>query len=151
MRALSEFISSDSLGIIEQTIKSFSNKLYVPKKVIPTVPKKEDFIILPYLGTMSSNLKRKLRTCFENLLLQRNIKVILKSTNLLSSFFCFKDVIPKDLQSHIVYKFSSDNCNVTYYGKTERHLNVRSIEHLGILHLTEKRAECKPSAASNHL
>ena len=55
MRALSEFISFDSLGIIEQTIKSFSNKLYVPKKVIPTVPKKEDFIILPYLGTMSSN------------------------------------------------------------------------------------------------
>ena len=95
--------------------------------------------------------KRKLRTCFENSLLQRNIKIILKSTNLLSSFFRFKDVIPKELQSHIVYKFSSGNCNVTYNGKTERHLNVRSIEHLGILHLTEKRVECKPSAVSDQL
>ena len=44
-------------GIIEQSIKSFLNKLHVPKKVTPTVPKKELFIVLPYLGTLSSNLR----------------------------------------------------------------------------------------------
>ena len=82
-------------GIIEQSIRSFLNKLHVPKKVIPTVPKKELFIVLPYLGTLSSNLKRKLRTCFKNSLPQCNIKIILKSTNHLSSLFCFKDVIPR--------------------------------------------------------
>ena len=49
-----------------------------------------------------------------------------------------KDVTLIELQSHIVYKFSCDNYNVTYYGKTERHLNLRSSEHLGISHLTEK-------------
>ena len=42
-------------GITEQSIRSFLNKL--PKKVIPTVPKKELFIVLPYLGRLSSNLK----------------------------------------------------------------------------------------------
>ena len=46
-------------------MKYFLNKLYVPKKVIPTVPKKEFFIVFPYLGTMSSNSKQKLRICFE--------------------------------------------------------------------------------------
>ena len=42
---------------IEQSIRSFLKKLHVLKKVIPTVPKKEFFIVLPYLGTVSSNLK----------------------------------------------------------------------------------------------
>ena len=128
----------------------FLNKLHVPKIVIPTVPKKQLFIVLPYLGTISSGLKRKLRTCFKNSLPQCNIKIILKSTNRLSSLFRFKDVIPKELQSHLVYKFSCGNCNVTYYGKTERHLNVRSSEHIGISHLTGKRVECKPFAVLDH-
>ena len=33
------------------------------------------------------------------------------------------------LQSQKVHKFSCVNCNVTYYGKTELHLNVRSTKH----------------------
>ena len=41
--------------------------------------------------------------------------------------------------------------NVTYYGKTESHPNIRSSEHTGISHLTEKSVECKPSAVSDHL
>ena len=44
-------------GITEQSIRSFLNKFHVLKKVIPAVPKKELFIVLPYLGTLSSNLK----------------------------------------------------------------------------------------------
>ena len=117
----------------------------------PTVPKKELFIVLRYLGTMSSNLKQKLRTYSKNSLPQCNIKIILNSTNGLSSLFRFKDVIPKELQFHIVYKFSCGNCNVTYYGKTEPHLNVRCSEYIGISHSTGKRVECKPSAVSDHL
>ena len=108
------------------------------KKVIPTVPKKVVLIVLPYQGTMSSNLKRKLRTCFKNSLPQCNIKIILKSRKGLPSLFRFKDVIPKELQSHIAYKFSCGNCNVTYYGKTEHHLNIISSEHIGISDLTGK-------------
>ena len=84
-------------GIIEQSIRPFLNKLLVSKKVIPTVPKKELFIVLPYLGRLSSNLKRKLRTCFKNSLPQCNIRIILKKTNRLCSVFHFKDVIPKEL------------------------------------------------------
>ena len=82
---------------------------------------------------MSSNLKRKLRTCFKNSLPQCNIRIILKSTNRLSSRFCLKDVISKDLQSHMIYKFLCGNYNVTYYGKTEHHLNLRSAEHIGYI------------------
>ena len=100
---------------------------------------------------MSSNLKQKLQTSIRNSLPQCNIKVILKSTNHLSSLFRFKDVIPKELRSHLVYKFSRSSCNATYYGKTERHLNVRSGEHIGLSPLTGNRVACKPSAISDHL
>ena len=89
-------------AMVEQSIRSFLNKLHVSKKVIPTVPKKELIIVLPYLGMLSSNLKRELRTCFENSLPQCSIKIILQSTGRVSSLLCFKDVVPKELQSHLV-------------------------------------------------
>ena len=60
------------------------------------------------------------------------------STNRLSSLFRFEDVIPKELQSHVVFKFLCGNCNVTYYCKTERHLNVRSNEQVGKSHLPKE-------------
>ena len=37
------------------------------------------------------------------------------------------------------------------YSKTERYINIRSGEHIGISHLTEIRVECKPFAVSDHL
>ena len=46
---------------------------------------------------------------------------------------------------------ANSNCDVTYYGKNERHLNVRSSEHIDISHLTGKRIESKPSSVSDHL
>ena len=138
-------------SIIELSIRTFLNRLYVPKQVYSTAPKKDLLIILPFLGTMSSNFKRKLQTSIRNSLPQCNIKVILKSTNHLSSLFRFKDVIPKELRSHLVYKFSCSSCNATYYGKTERHLNVRSGEHAGLSPLTGNKVACKPSAISDHL
>ena len=138
-------------GIIELSIRIFLNRLYVPKQIYSTAPKKELLIILLFLGTMSSNLKWKLHTSIRNSLPQCNIKVILRSTNHLSSLFCFKDVIPKELRPQLVYKFWCSSCNATYYGKIERHLNVRSGEHIGLASFTENRVACKPSTISDHL
>jgi len=116
-----------------------------------TVPKKEVYLILPYLGAVTLDLKRKLHSTFAKSLPQCNIKIIFKSTNRLSSCFQFKDTIPRELRSHLVYKFSCGSCNATYYGKTERHLNVRAGEHIGLSALTGNRVACKPSAVSDHL
>ena len=73
---------------------------------------------------MSSNLNQKLKTYFKNLLPQCNIKIVAKSTNCLSSLSLFKDIIPKELQSHILYRISCCNCTASYNGKAERHFNV---------------------------
>ena len=126
--------------------KNFLRRLYVPKQVYLTAPKKELLIILSFLGTMSSNLKQKLQTSIRNSLPQCNIKVISKSANHLSSLYCFKDVIPKGLRSDLVYKFSCSSCNAT-----ECHLNVGSGEHIGLSPLIGNRDACKTSAISDHL
>ena len=55
------------------------------------------------------------------------------------------------MRSHLVYKFSCGGCNAAYYGKTERHLSVRSGEHIGKSPLTGKKVACKPSAVSDHI
>ena len=87
------------------------------------------------------NLRSRLYHCFNKTLPECNIKVIFQSKNRLNNLFRFKDSIPKELRSHIVSKFLCSNCNITYYGETERHLNVRSREHLSLLALTGKRAD----------
>ena len=49
-------------GIIELSIRTFLNRLYVLKQIYSTVPKTELLIILPFLGTMSSNFHSKFIT-----------------------------------------------------------------------------------------
>ena len=67
-RNLREMLKENSYtsGDYRAIHKIFFKQTLCSKKVIPTVPKKELFILLPYLGTMPSNLKRKLGTSFKN-------------------------------------------------------------------------------------
>ena len=60
----------------------------------------------------------------------------------------FKDQIPKDLISDVVYKFQCGLCNESYYGECMRHLNVRIGEHIGILPLTIKKVKPRKSSVA---
>ena len=54
--------------------------------------------------------------------------------------------------SGVVYKYTCGRCNSTYYGETDRHLKVRSGEHIGISPLTFKKTKpSKESAIRDHL
>ena len=65
----------------------------------------------------------------------------------MSNLCRFKDSIPKELCSYIVYKCLCSNCNITYFGETERHINVRSGDHLSLSALTGKRVNNNKKAA----
>ena len=65
--------------------------------------------------------------------------------------FNFKDGIPKDLTSCVVYKFQCGLCNETYHGDCKRHLNARVGENIDIPLLTKKRVEPKNSFIANQL
>ena len=97
------------------------------------------------------NLRSRLYNCFNKTLPQCNIKVIFQSKNRFSNLFPFKDSIPKELRSNVVYKFLCSNCNITYYDETKRHLDARSGKHLSLSALTGKRVNNnKESAVEDH-
>ena len=49
----------------------------------------------------------------------------------ISNYFSLKSQTPKILKLDVVYKFTClCDTNITYIGKTKRHLVVRSLEHL---------------------
>ena len=99
------------VNIIDQCIKKFLDKLYVPKQIVPTVPRKELLVVLPFLGTFSLNLRKRLYKAVCKSLPQCNIKFIFPSKNRLSNLLKFKDSIPLHLRSHFIYKFQCSNCN----------------------------------------
>ena len=73
--------------------------------------------------------------------------LLVKSTTRLGNFFRFKDKMPFNLRSNVVYKFSCGRCNATYYGETCRHLNIRVGEHSGVSPLTGKKSKTKKTTA----
>ena len=126
------------LGVIEKVSLEFFNKLFIPKRVVLTVPKKKLFISLTHIGKQSLLLKKRLQNIVRDQIPFCKVEVVFSSKNRLSSFFSFKDKVPKNLKSLVLYKFTCRNCNISYIGKSIRHFQVRSSEHLGISSLTNK-------------
>ena len=101
-----------------------------------TVPKKPLFLVLSKLGPLSLHN----RTSYDNRTIENlRLQIVFKSQNKLVNPFHFKDYIPKELTSGVVYKFQCVLCNESYYGKCVRHINERIGEHIRISRLTKKK------------
>ena len=84
---------------------------------------------IPYIGSLSHEFKNKITKLFYNDL-RVNITPVF-NTFKVSRYFSLKSQTPKILTSNVVYKFTClCDTNLTYIGKTKRHLKVRSLEHL---------------------
>ena len=128
------------LSFIDSCIKSFLNKLYTRKIVVPNVPKRNVFK-LPFLGSTSFQIRKKHQKFSGDKLTSCNLKIVFTLPVRVKSFFTFKDKLPKMLLSGLVYQYRCGGCNATYYGKTKRFFKVRICEHLGMSHLTEKKGK----------
>ena len=119
-------------NVIDKCIYIFRNKINIVKKEVATVEKKRLFILLPYLGKYSFEVKKKLHKLIKHSLPFCNIRITFKCQNRLSNYFRFKDRIPTSLLSHKVYFFTCAGCNsCSYYGIAERHNKIRYCDHLG--------------------
>ena len=108
------------------------------KAIQNTVNEKQLLIGLPFLSAQSFLVRKRLQSCIRNHLPYCSLRMTFQSKNKLSSLFYFKYIIPKEISSHLVYKFSC--CNANYYG-AERHFFVRASEHLRMTPLTGKRVK----------
>ena len=59
----------------------------------------------------------------------------------LSYFFKLNDVIPDNLRSCFVYKYTCDKCSESYIGKSTKHFFFRKCQHLGISDRTGKKLQ----------
>ena len=98
---------------------------------------------LPYLGDLSLQTRTKLRKSFKGILNCCKFQIVFKSYRKLANVFGFKDRLPFNLVSGVIYKYTYGRCISSYYGETDRHLKVRSAEHTGIPPLTVRKV--KPS------
>ena len=107
--------------------------------MVPNVPKRNVCVKLPFLGSTSFQIRKKLQELFSDKLTSCNLKIVFTSPVRVKSFFTFKDKLLKSLISELVYKYKCGGCNATYYGKTKRHFKVRICEYLGISYLAGKK------------
>ena len=140
------------MSFIDNCFKTFVDKLFIKRPQLITVEKKTLFLSLSYLGEISLQNRTKLRKSLKGLLNSCKLQIVFKSQRKLSNVFRFKDRLPSDLVSGVVYKYTCGRCNSTYYGETDRHLKVRLGEHIGISPLTFKKTKSsKESVIRDHL
>ena len=61
----------------------------------------------------------------------------------------FKDIIPRDLKSLLLYEYKSGICNdANYVGKTKRHFIARGYEHLGVSVSTNNKLKFNKNSAT---
>ena len=127
------------------------DNVHVVKETTLTVEKKPLVLFLPYLGSISLEFRTKLKKSSKSILNCCKLQIVFKNKTRLGNNFHFKDRIPKDLTSGVVYKFQCGLCNESYYGECVRHLNVRISEHTGTSPLTKKAVKPKSSSMVDHL
>ena len=103
-----------------------------------TVPKKQLYLVLSFMGKMSALVKSGLARLLHKRLPFFKVRIVFNTSNRLRNYFNFKDVVPEPLRFCQIYKFTCGSCNASYIGKTFRHMKVRVSEHQGVSPRTGK-------------
>ena len=101
-----------------------------------TVPKKVVYFCLPFTGSHSLQIRTQITRLCNAAYPHINIRFVFCSHKHISSFFPFKDKVPKFLRSGVVYLFKCQCCSASYVGQTMRHLHTSILEHLGLTPIT---------------
>ena len=138
-----------TLKILLTCFKKFLNNIHLAKKKCTNNVKKCLLLVLSYLEKISLQTRTKLLT--KDVLNCYKLGIVFKCQTRLSNSFRYKEPIPKDLVSGVVYKFPCGPCNESYYGESIRHLDIRSGEYIGVSPLTGQVKPSNNSAIYDHL
>ena len=104
-----------------------------PKASVPTVSRDVFYCSIPYISEFKNQkIVSELNLIFRKYYPQLNLRLIFKNNFTIQNFFKFKDVIPENVRSNLVYEFQCRTCKSYYIGETTRHFHTRISEHLGI-------------------
>ena len=131
-------INGFPLSLIESKIRNFMSKIRSQKSSCFDVKKKVLYCSFVYFGSQSKKLKIELSSLIAKYFYHLEVKFILSNSYSIGSLFRFKDSLPPEMRSSIIYKYSCEQCSSEYIGCTSRTLRCRIREHQGISFRTGK-------------
>ena len=129
------FLNGYPKNLIRSIINKVQSKNNITTPDLSTdVPKKTVYYVLPYFGHKSVVFKSNLMRIVSKYFSAIDVKFVFTNDFTLEKIFNFKDSIPKELRSRVVYNFSCAHpgCASAYVGSTVRNLITRVSEHRGI-------------------
>ena len=122
---------SDEVQEINHQTKIQKKAVQNPRNQNQFTPKSEvHYFKLPYIGYLSHHITKTLsKLCKEFCKENFNIKLLFNSFKMKNSF-SYKEPIPNDLKSFLVYVFTCASCSSSYIGKTCCHFKSRIEEHI---------------------
>ena len=99
--------------------------------MVATVEKDVKYIRLPYMGTISFDVRKKLQKILVNSFPQVDFKFTFVNTFTVGSILKARSPVNDDLRSNITYIFTCAHCGMRYLGSTTRWFRHRYMEHLG--------------------
>ena len=133
--------------IIRKYINIFLSNLHNPKPTTHTAHKEKIYISLPYLGSFSYHLKKFLHKLLSHAYPQLDLQFVFTNKKTIGSLFTYKDKIPRDLQSFVVYQYNCSCSAASYIGQTTCNLAKRIAQHRGLSERTGARLDSSPYSA----
>ena len=150
---LTTFFSNNGypVKLFETLTSQFLNSMKCGNEThIATVPKDTMYISLPYLVQISHELEFFLLNLLGRNYPQISYKFSSKNNFTIKSFFNYKDRMPAELCSRIIYKFECESCKDSYIGSTMKQSKVRFCEHLSISPRTNRPTTVSHSSPRQH-
>ena len=98
-----------SLHMLDHLVRRFLNNIFEPKPAIHTVPEKMIYFCLPFTGSHSLQIRTQITRLCNAAYPHLNIRFVFRSSTCISSFFPFKDKVPKFLKSMLFRVVSGSN------------------------------------------
>ena len=114
------------------------------KKCKNSTPKEQIFIDISFYGKPTKTLGKQLTALAKYENPQINILPIPRPLPSISDSLPFKDQIPKELQSKIIYMINCSNCASSYIGKIIRR-TTKGFKEYGLTHKLSTNNKTKPS------
>ena len=120
------------LFLFQKYVNKFLHSVMNPPKTLATVPKQLVYISFPYLGPPSHKISSYLKNALASHYPHVDFKFCFKNNFQMKSLFKYKDLVPFDLRSKIIYKYKCETCNGFYIGSSIKQAKIRFTQHLGI-------------------
>ena len=130
-------------GLIENTFRKFLNNVFSP----PAPVSLWNNIGWQVFLTCSFEITKYFKCILPFYFPQIDFKFALKNDFKVRKFFPFRDKLPAEMLSNVIYQFKCFVSNDTYIGSTSKQAKVRISQHLGISYRTGNRLQNPPHSA----